>query len=120
MNMEEARVKPLFITDKTTGARYELDFNRDAVRFAEARNFDTSDVRRLPNTKISELFFYAFRMHHKNLSRQQTDEILDRKGGLSAAAVGRLIDLYDQAAYANVLIVDDEAVKNSEVAEEMD
>lgn len=118
--MEEERVKPLFITDKATGVRYELDFNRDAVRFAEARGFDTEDVRKQPNTKISELFFYAFRMHHRTLSRQQTDEILQRKGGLSTAALGRLIDLYSQAAYANVLIVNEEAAKNSEVTEEMD
>ena len=36
------RVKPLFITDNDSDERYELDFNRDAIRFAEHRIFNVS------------------------------------------------------------------------------
>ena len=97
------RVKPIFINDQDSGDRYELDFNREAIKFAEARKFDPSDIASYPTTKIPEFFFYAFRMHHKSLSRNQTDRVLETLGGLTES-----------------LQTDEELEKNSRMTVEMD
>lgn len=89
------QVKPIIIHDEENGMEYTLEFNRESIRFAEARGFDIDDVGRFPMTKIPELFFYAFRMHHKNISREKTDRILfDDLGGLPEGAAERLGALY--------------------------
>ena len=110
----DERVQSIKLTDPATGEVYELDFNRDAVRFAEARGFDTDDVRKFPATKIPELFFYAFRMHHRTVAKDKTDKLLERLKGLPANVLGRLIDLYNQAGLTNVIQTDEEAEKNGE------
>lgn len=119
-NATDVRIKPIFITDNETGDRYELDFSRDSVTFAEARKFDPTDVPSYLATKVPEFFFYAFRMHHKNLSRQQTDKILKNLGGLTEAMLERLVLLYDQARMSNTLQTDEDLEKNSRMAVEMD
>ena len=89
------QVKPIIIHDAENGTDYTLEFNRESIRFAEARGFDIDDVGRYPMTKIPELFFYAFRMHHKNISREKTDRFLfDDLGGLPEGAAERLGALY--------------------------
>lgn len=111
-------VKPAFLT--IDGERFELDFNRDSVRFAEQREFDVDDVLKYPVTKVPEFFFYAFRWHHKSLSREKTDKILDEMGGLSPKLLMRLRQLYEQARMANNLQEDEELEKNGAVTVEMD
>lgn len=114
------RVEPMRITDKETNTTYELDFNRDAIRFAEARQFRIEDVSDYPNTKIPELFFYAFRMHHKNMAKNQTDAILnDKLGGLTGAMLERLVLLYEQAALSNTIQTDEDMGKNAKVTVEL-
>lgn len=89
------QVKPIIIHDAENDMDYTLEFDRDSIRFAEARGFDIDDVGKYPMTKIPELFFYAFRMHHKNVSREKTDRILfDELGGLPEGAAERLGALY--------------------------
>lgn len=89
------QVKPIIIHDVENSTDYTLEFNRESVRFAEQRGFDIEDVGRYPLTKIPELFYYAFRMHHKNVSREKTDRILfDDLGGLPDGALERLGALY--------------------------
>jgi hypothetical protein len=89
------QVKPIIIHDEENGMEYTLEFNRESIRFAEARGFDIDDVGKYPMTKIPELFFYAFRMHHKNISREKTDRILfEDLGGLPEGAAERLGALY--------------------------
>ena len=89
------QVKPIIIHDPDNKRDYTLEFNRDSIRFAEARGFDIDDVGKFPMTKIPELFFYAFRMHHPNVSREKTDRILfDELGGLPEGVAERLGALY--------------------------
>lgn len=92
------RIRPITMTDHDTGTVYTLEFNRDSVRFAEARGFDIGDVDRFPMTKIPELFYYSFRMHHKNVSREKTDkfifEVWGGIGNLPDGLLERLILLY--------------------------
>lgn len=120
---EIERVSPVRMTDNDTGNSYELDFCRESVKFAENRGFKVDDVGDYPATKWPELFYYSFRMHHRNLSRQQTDAILDKFGGMTTSLLGRLVDLYNQAIVSNsdgapVFQTEEDAAKNSRVTVE--
>ncbi len=68
------KVKPIKLTDTATGDTYTLEFNREAVRFAEARGFAITEVEKFPMT-IYDLFYYAFRMHHRKLNKEKIEEI---------------------------------------------
>lgn len=118
---DDPRVKPLKITDHGTNTAYTLDFSRDSIRFAEAREFKINEVSDYPVTKIPELWYYAFRMNHKNLSRTQTDALLEELGGVTPAILERLVSLYVQAAESNNIIQTEEDMgKNSRVTVELD
>lgn len=96
------RVKPIIITMED-GTEYTLEFNRDAVARAERASFNIDDVDAYPMTKVPELFFFAFRMHHPRMTKQQTDSILfDGLKGLSEEAIKRLVELYYQGMTALV------------------
>lgn len=110
-------IKPVFLT--FDGERYELDFNRDSVRFAEQREFVLDDVLKFPVSKVPEFFYYAFRWHHKSLSKANTDNILEAMGGLTPKLAQRLMLLYQQAQMANNLQEDEELEKNGAVTVEM-
>lgn len=115
----EDRVNPIRITDNDTGAVYELDFNRDAIRFAEAREFELEHIKRYPHTKIPEFFFYAFRKNHKKLAKSQTDDLLEKIGGVTPEILERLILLYNQAALTHVIATDEDGAKNESVTVEL-
>lgn len=87
-------VKPVYVTDNDTGMEYTLEFTRESIAFAERKGFEISDVSRFPMTKIPELWYYAFRAHHKNLPRDKTDALLDKAGGFSEDLLTRLGELY--------------------------
>lgn len=88
-------VKPIYVTDNDTGMEYTLEFTRESIAFAERKGFEISDVARFPMTKGYDLWFYAFRAHHKNLPRNKTDELFDSCGGVSNEdLMGRLGELY--------------------------
>ena len=111
------KVKPIILTDNETGDEYTLEFSRESIRFAEQRGFDIDDVGKYPMTKLPELFFYAFRMHHKNVSREKTDMILfDDRKGMPKGMAERLGALY--AAPFEALSNDGEG-KNSKMTVEM-
>lgn len=117
-NMDE-KILPAFVTDNDTGVKYELDFSRDSVRFAEAREFVLEDVAKFPQTKINEFFFYAFRKNHRNVSREKTDKLLDKWGGMPEKLLKRLFQLYQQAQMSNAIQTDEDAEKNSSVTLEL-
>ena len=90
----EDRVKPVIIHDTENNRDYTLEFNRDSIKFAEARGFVIDDVDKYKMTKIPEFFWYAFRMHHPSVSLAQAEKLLDRAGGLSEALGRRLGELW--------------------------
>ena len=95
--IENEIVKPLILHDTETGMDYTLEFSRDTVRWCEARGFKLEDISNYPMTKIYEFFWYAFRMHHKNISLEKTDRIIDEWGGIEGIPDGvleRLGQLY--------------------------
>lgn len=118
-NVEE-RIPPARITDEDNGNVYELDFNRDSVRFAEARKFKVEEVVDYPSTNLPLLFYYAFRMHHSNVAKSRVDAIYERLGGLSPNFIERLILLYQQAQQSNNVVESDEEMgKNGNLTVEL-
>ena len=111
------RLKPIILRDTETGDEYTLEFNRESIRFAEARGFDINDVAKYPMTKMPEFVWLAFRMHHKNVSREKTDRILfDELGGLPDGMAERLGALY--GAPFEALSSNEEKAKNSRMTVE--
>ena len=112
-------VKPIILHDAEEGVDYTLEFDRDSVRFAEARGFDIADVGKFPMTKVPELFFYAFRMHHKSVSREKTDRILfEYLGGLPDGMAERLGALYS-APFEALTADEGKPAKNARITVEM-
>lgn len=115
----EERIKPMRVIDNDNGAEYELDFNREAVRFAEGRGFEVDTVVRFPATKVSELFYYSFRKNHRKMTKTQTDDLMDKMGGLTTPMLERLISLYQQAALTHVISTEEDSEKNAKVTVEL-
>ena len=118
--MDTERIPPIFITDEDTGKKFELDFSRDSVVFVEQQGFKIDETFDFPNVNIPKLFYYAFRMHHRNMSLQQTNALLDKMGGITDKIALRLVELYRQATVSNNVIQDEEELgKNSHVTVEL-
>lgn len=115
-------IKPITLTDTDTGDRYELEFSLDSVKFTNRQGFKLSEMYDNTEEMLPILFFGAFRMHHKNLSRAQTDEILFKKlGGLTDTVAARLIELYaaPRAALVRSDDEDEDAEKNARMTVEL-
>ena len=97
-NIANEKVKPIILHDTENGQDYTLEFTKESVKWAESRGFSLDDLDRYPMTKIYELFFYAFRAHHKFVSRERTDRIIDEAwggiGGIPEGVIERLGQLY--------------------------
>lgn len=115
----EDRVNPIRITIQGSGETYELDFNRESVRFAEMHGFELDNVTRFPTSKIPEFFYFALRKNHKKLSRTQADNIFEEIGGVTGKVLSRMIALYNQAALTHVIAADEDYEKNARVTVEM-
>lgn len=116
-NEENEKVNPITLT-MANGEVYTLEFSRESVRFAESRGFDIDEVGKYPLTKVPELFWYAFRMHHMRMSKEQTDRILfDELGGMPKGMAERLGELY--AVPLKSLSQNEDTAKNSRVTVDM-
>lgn len=114
------KIKPLTLTDNETGEKYVLEFSRESVKFAEARGFTIEDSVKFPQTKIPDLFYFAFRKNHKSVSRERTDRMLyDDLQGLSTAAIERLLMLYQEPQNALIRTDEDGEPKNARVTVEL-
>jgi len=94
-------VKPIRLHDSVTGDIYVLEFNRETVKYAEDRGFRVNALDEGAIVSATEeLFWYAFKMHHPNISRAETDKILyDKLKGLPKGMMERLVDLYLEPVY---------------------
>lgn len=115
MKSEEKQIKPIILTDSDSGEQYTLEFNRESVKFAEARGFTWDDVAKFPMTKLPEIFFYAFRMHHPNVARANTDKMLELLGGMTTAILNRLKELYDATFLTLINTDENEKPKNAKL-----
>lgn len=106
--IEEHRPNPITLTDNESGRVYILEFNRDSVRWAERQGFDITELTKFPMTNIPRLFFFAFRMHHKGITQDQTDAMLDELGA-TRKLLERLVQLYSAPMDS---LVDEDTAKN--------
>lgn len=99
---------------------YTLEFNRDTVVTAMAKGFDIDAIGQRPTLVIPDLFYYAMRMHHKSLARNQVDNIRTTlfPEGIPTAVIQRLVELYQEAALVGV-VSDEELSKNADTVVEM-
>jgi hypothetical protein len=107
----EERVNPIRVTDEDTKETYTLDFNRESVVFMAQRNFTMDDLSDTIAVKGEELWYYAFRANHKKMSRNQTDKLYEKMGGLAPKLIKRLIELYYQALNSNKIVQDDDELE---------
>lgn len=111
-------IRPIVLHDDERGVDYTLEFSRESVKFAERNGFDISDVGKFPMTKLPELFYYSFRMHHRNISREKTDRILfEDLGGMPEGMAERLGALY-AAPFEALTNGDKDKAKNSRMTVE--
>ena len=116
----EERVQPIRFVDKDNDESYELDFNRESLQFMANQGFVMDDLVDKIATKGEELWYCAFRAHHRRLSRAQTDKLYKKMGGLSPKVIKRLMELYQQALMSNSIVQDDEDLDaNPHVAVEL-
>ena len=115
---EEEIVKPIILRIPERNEEYTLEFNRESVKFAEARGFIVDDVGGRPVTGLEDIFWYSFRMHHMSVSREKAMRILyeDMKG-FPDGMVERLGKLYSVPMRS--LQQSEADAKNSRVTVEM-
>lgn len=107
-------VNPIIITNNETNDEYTLEFSRESVTFAENHGFTMDDFDEKLMTRVPQLFYYAFRMHHPRMTQAMTDKILfEDLGGISKEVSGRLVELY--SAPYETLINTEGTPKNSKV-----
>lgn len=122
--MADERIDSIRLTDKKgilgpVDDVYELDFNRESVVFAENRGFKPGEIGDFPVTKIADLFYYSFRMHHRRIAREKIDKLREAWGGIPESVLKRLAELYNQAMTSNNIQSDEDAEKNEAVAVEL-
>ena len=93
-------LKPIEIDNPDTGKKYTLTFTRETVKEAEDNGFIVNEIDQYPLTRIPELFYYAFLANHSDVTKAETDEILEAIGGIADMPEGllrRLASLYGNA-----------------------
>lgn len=117
----DVRVEPITLTDSETGRKYILDFNLDSIAFIQQRGFDWELIVSQSAIMIPLIFWGAFRRYEKNVSKANTDKMLEDMGGLTTSMMVRLRELWEQALAP--LVFDDsegeEQTKNSKWTVEM-
>lgn len=107
------RIEPLRIK-YDDGREYTLEFNRKTAAYAEQNGFSRGSAADKLMTMLPELFYFAFRMHHPNVKREEAEKILfEDLGGLTTAQIERLVDLFN-APYTTLVKEDGES-KNSKL-----
>lgn len=115
------RVKPLIIHDNKYNKDYTIEFNREAIKFAESRKFVIQEVDIYPMTKVPEMIWYGMMMHHPKVTLKDVEDLVERMGGVNAinkAAGQRLGELW-AAPYGTLDSDDDGDEKNAEVTVEL-
>jgi hypothetical protein len=115
----EEIISPVHIVYKGV-EEYTLDFSRETAVFAQERGFDPDDLKKKPTVFIPELFWYALRMHHRNIARNQADKLREKlfPNGLTTELIVRLIELYNQAALLKLIDTEDGPEKNGDTVVE--
>lgn len=94
---EKAPETPSKVVIDYEGTKYTIEYNRAALRVLEDNyDFNIEDLQKGKLSKLPDLFYVGFAMHHPNMKRSTSDAIYDRIGdkeGLLAV----LVQLYTVA-----------------------
>ena len=92
---ERKRVEPIVLRYEN-GTVYTLEFSRDTVKLAEEAGFKRTSIQNNEMTMIPLVFSMAFKMHHPEMTKEDTDKILfEDLGGMTEAISNKLIALYN-------------------------
>lgn len=116
MNKEE--IRPIILTDTETGEKYTLEFTTESVKYAQLKEFSIDDLDKKPLVVLPDLFYYAFRAHHRNISREKVDKIRKEVEPISTAFLERLCQLY-YLPYLEMVDDGEEERKNAKVTVEL-
>lgn len=101
------KINPIKIKIEEDDIVYTLEFSRETVIFTNNQGFVRSQFYDRFEEMLPILFYGAFRMHHKKVSRNETDRILNEVlRGLKEDELSRLLELY--LAPRNALIRDED------------
>jgi hypothetical protein len=103
-SVKPIKPKPVIIKDKKQGIAYTLEFSRNSVQVAESMGFNIRDWDKFPASNLTILFYTSFLMHHPEVTKVFTDELMERVGGIPSELSVHLITLYYQTL--NTLISD--------------
>jgi hypothetical protein len=107
------RIDPMVIKF-SDNEKYTLQFNRETASALEQDGFKREDIADMPMTRIPQIFYFAFKMHHPNITKEKTDEILfNDLGGLTEEQIEKLGVLF-MAPYTT-LINENGKPKNAKV-----
>lgn len=77
------------------GKEYVLEFNRRTVTLAEKEGLNLDSIGDKLMTTLPDLFYFAFKMHHAFIKKEETDRILfEEFHGLTEDELKRLVELY--------------------------
>lgn len=106
------KVNPIKLTMED-GTEYTLEFSRKSIELAERDGFKIEELGDYMMTRVPQLFYFAFKMHHPMMTKIQTDEILFKKlNGMSEEMLTRLGELYAQGYES---LINSDTSKNSTV-----
>lgn len=93
------------------GKEYTLEFNRKSVERMERMGFIAEEITQKPLTSLPMLFHGAFYMHHKGVTRDLTDKILESVEKVSDL-IGKLAEMYNEPIMALIGDEDNSKAKN--------
>lgn len=85
-------VKPMTI--EVGGKTYTLEFSKNSVRYAEGIGLKLDEIENMPFTMLMLLFHCAFKMHHPDMTIDDTDSVYDEIEGLTDEEFKKIVDLY--------------------------
>ena len=118
---EQDRIPAAKITYTPTGEEYILDFSRESAKFAQMHGFNSDDILTKPTIAIPQLFYYALRMHHKKIALNQAEALFEKlfPDGMDDTLIGRLGELYQQAALVGIISDSEDEGKNPQTVVEL-
>ena len=106
-------VKPMTI--EVGGKTYTLEFSKISVRYAEEVGLELDAIDSKPFTMLMLLFHCAFKMHHPDMTIEDTDAVYDEIEGLTDEEFKKLVDLYRAQAQSFIRKKDAGERKNAKI-----
>lgn len=111
--------QPITLRDETNGDTFVLEYTRNTCVFINNAGFNFNKITDNPEEMIPLLFYGAFRKNHKRITKEQSDKMLERMGGLTKKFFDRLVELYLSGRESLVIDDDEYDAKNAGLTVEL-